>query len=276
MTGAEEWQGPVGSVWAAEWVRTDRSFAPLSAQLDQAILEAAPQAGGTALDIGCGAGSTSFALAAARPDVRVVGVDVAADLIDVANERGADIPNTRFVVADLNRPVPDLPPLDLFFSRHGVMFFDDPGATFAALRASASPGAALIFSCFRAPALNPWAGQLAATVLGETPPPPSGYEPGPFAFADPAFVTPMLAGAGWQSVTAEPVDYDYVAGQGDDPVTDALGFFRRIGPVARALKLAPDADRAALLARIVPILERHRDGDRIVFPAAAWIWRAYA
>ena len=55
MTGAEEWQGAVGSVWATEYQRTDRSFQHLSTHLDRAIRDAAPSTG-TALDIGCGAG----------------------------------------------------------------------------------------------------------------------------------------------------------------------------------------------------------------------------
>jgi SAM-dependent methyltransferase len=276
MGGAEEWQGQVGSVWAAEWPRTDRSFQHLSVQLDQAIRDAAPDGAGDALDIGCGAGSTSFALAKARPDIQVTGLDVADDLVAVANQRAADMPNARFAVADLNHSLPELPPLDLLFSRHGVMFFDDPAETFAALRAAAKPGASLVFSCFRSALLNPWAGELSAAITGETPPPPSGYAPGPFGFADPDFTAPMLREAGWRDVTNRPVDYDYIAGQGDDSVADATSFFRRIGPVARALKLSADADRPKLLAKLGPILERQRRVDQILFPAAAWIWAARA
>jgi len=33
MTDASEWQGRVGASWAAEWRRTDRSFAPLTERL---------------------------------------------------------------------------------------------------------------------------------------------------------------------------------------------------------------------------------------------------
>src|SRR6476469_6037067 len=101
MTGAVEWQGPVGSVWAAEYSRTDRSFRELSAHLDRAIAAVAPQHG-HALDIGCGAGATSFALATANPNLAITGLDIAPELIDAANARAAGHPNTRFAVADLN------------------------------------------------------------------------------------------------------------------------------------------------------------------------------
>ena len=275
MTQAAEWQGPVGSVWAAEYPRTDRSFAEFSPHLDRAIAQVAPDRG-HALDIGCGAGSTSFALAAAKPGLAIAGYDIAPELIDAAKARASAYPNTHFATTDLNAGVPYPPAFDLLFSRHGVMFFDDPAMVFASLHAAASPGAPLVFSCFREPSLNPWAGRLAAAILGAPPSPPAGYAPSPFAFADPAFVTPMLANAGWHDIASEPIDYDYIAGEGDDPVEDAIGFFRRIGPVASALKSLPEDERPAALAKVRPLLEQGRDGDRIVFPAAAWIWRATA
>ena len=42
MTSATDWTGRVGRTWAAEWQRTDRSFAKLSPHLDAAIRTAAP------------------------------------------------------------------------------------------------------------------------------------------------------------------------------------------------------------------------------------------
>ena len=72
---ADAWRGSVGDVWSEEWRRTDRSFAGLARYLDATILAAAP-AEGTAMDIGCGAGATSLALAEPRPDLTIVGTDI--------------------------------------------------------------------------------------------------------------------------------------------------------------------------------------------------------
>ena len=69
MTTAGEWSGGVGAAWAASWTQTDLSFAGLSPQLDAAILAAAPPGEARAIDLGCGAGATSIALATARPDL---------------------------------------------------------------------------------------------------------------------------------------------------------------------------------------------------------------
>lgn len=277
MTSSPEWQGPVGEVWAAEWRRTDRSFAALAPRLDAAILAAAPTGAGRAVDLGCGAGQTSIALAAARSELFVKGYDISPELVGIATERAADRPNLSFAVADVAHHGDEVAAgAVLLFSRHGVMFFDRPADVFARLHAAVAPGARLVFSCFRSPSLNPWASALLGAVTGAAPAAPTGYAPGPFGFADAEWTAAMLAAAGWRAIEATPIDYSYVAGEGDDPVTDAATFFRRIGPASAAIRAASDADRAAMLERLAAALATYRDGDRITFPAAAWIWTAAA
>ncbi len=215
-------------------------------------------------------------LASSRPDLDVVGVDLSADLVAVARARAAGIGNVRFVVGNLAGALDDLPSPALICSRHGVMFFDDPVATFTALCRAANPNGALVFSCFRGATLNPWAAGLVEAVTGNAPTRTTGYAPGPFAFAGETWVATMLAEAGWQGVEHEAIDYRYVAGGGDDPVTDAVSFFRRIGPIAAALRDAPENRRVAMVDKLRDALQKHRDHDEIAFPAAAWIWRARA
>ena len=277
MTVAADWQSAVGDIWAVEWRRTDRSFAELSPHLDAAILAAARPGAGRAVDIGCGAGQTSIALAMARPDLAVTGVDISPELVRIAGARGEGLANLRFVTADVAATADALAAgADLLFSRHGVMFFADPDAVFTRLHATVAPGARLVFSCFRAPTLNPWAAALVTAITGQAPVPVAGYAPGPFGFADAEWTTAMLIKAGWRDVVCRPIDYRYAAGEGDDSVGDAVGFFRRIGPVAAAFKVAPEGERPAMLARLSATLDVYRDGDRVAFPAAAWLWTARA
>lgn len=272
MTSAFEWNGRVGDVWAEEWRRTDRSFGDLSRQLDDAILAAAPDKG-TAIDIGCGAGSTSIALATARPRLAVTGVDLSPALVAIATERAAGIANLSFRVGDAR----DLPraAVELLFSRHGVMFFDDPVAGFAALRAAAKPGARLVFSCFRSRADNQWA-VVADALTGNGDTSSTGYAPGPFAFADQDFTAGILRDAGWRDAEARAVDYDYVAGAGDDPLADAMSFFSRIGPAARAMADAPPDRRATMKEKLRATLTDHLHDGAVTFRGAAWIWSATA
>ena len=277
MTTAADWSGRVGESWAAELARTDRSFADLSPHLDAAIRAAAPDGPGSAVDLGCGAGQTSITFATARPDLTVTGVDLSPDLVRAAAARGAALPNLRFTVADLaTEPEVVASGADILFSRHGVMFFADPATVFARLHAAVAPGTPLVFSCFRSAAENPWAGDLIAHITGKAPQPLAGYAPGPFGFADPDWVKTMLAAAGWRAAAAQPVDYRYVAGEGDDPIADAVAFFRRIGPVASAIGAAPEPDRLAMIDRLATALGLHRDGATVGFPAAAWIWTTRA
>ncbi|MES2337423.1 MAG: class I SAM-dependent methyltransferase [Pseudomonadota bacterium] len=286
MTRRADWTGAVGDVWSAEWRRTDRSFADLSRHLDAAILDAVPAAPFTALDIGCGAGGTSLSLAAARPDARIVGIDLSAGLVEVARARAtrtensplaaaptAPVGQVAFHVGDASVAAPGLGPFDLLYSRHGVMFFDDPVPAFTALRGSARSGAGLVFSCFAHWADNDFARAIAAAI--EAPPPIAGA-PGPFAFADTAHVAAILAAAGWRDAQPRGVPFAYRAGEGDDAQADALSFFRRIGPAAAILRTAAPADRAGLLARIAAVIADHHVGNAIDFPALAWIWSARA
>lgn len=267
MTISYDWAGPVGDAWADEWRRTDLSFAGLSPHLDAAILAASPERG-VAVDIGCGAGGTSIALASARPDLTIVGIDLSESLVEAARARGSDRANLRFRVGDATE-LGDLD-VDLFFSRHGVMFFDDPVAAFGRLRAAATPDARLVFSCFRDFALNPWASDIVTAIAGGAPAAP-GTAPGPFAFADPDHVAGILQSAGWRG-SPTPIDYRYRAGEGSDPAADAFAFFRRIGPAASKLRELDGAAREAGLERLHAFLSSRVHDGAVDFPAAAWIW----
>jgi SAM-dependent methyltransferase len=271
MTSGTDWQTRVGDAWAAEWRRTDRSFAELDPALLAAALDGLRE-GGRVLDVGCGAGATSLAIAAARPDVAVTGIDLSAALVDVALVRGEG--RAVFRVADATT-LADEEPFDRLVSRHGVMFFDDPVAAFGALRRVTVPGGRIVFSCFRERALNGWATEPAAALGIEA----GGVDgqaggPGPFAFALADEVERILTDAGWSDARGKTVDYDYVAGAGADAMDEAVALLRRIGPVARAIADAPRERQGGLLERLAALCAAKRYGDRVVFPAAAWIWTA--
>ena len=265
---ASEWQGRVGQKWAAEWRRTDRSFGGLT---DHLVARATSRPVKCMLDIGCGAGELSIALARALPDAEIRGIDISDELVDVARERAANLPNTHFEIADAGAWPGDGFTPDLLISRHGVMFFPEPVQAFAHLSRIAAPNARLIFSCFRDMLQNDWASGITRLLPEGMVEEPAAMVPGPFAFADRDAVSAMLTRAGWLDVAFEPVNYAYVAGAGDDPVEDALGYFLQIGPAARAAAQLQPAQRAAFIDQLREFLVQHRDGQMVALNAAAWI-----
>lgn len=272
MIQADDWTGRVGQAWAAEWRRTDRAFAPLSRRLVEVLSDAAPDEG-RAFDIGCGAGETSLALADLRPRLTVTGVDLSEELIAVARSRSESRQNLSFHVGDAAR-LPAAPgTVDLFVSRHGIMFFDDPVAAFTAFRTAAAPGGRLVFTCFRDWRDNCFASDV-GELLGQGAPPPG--QPGPFAFVDQDRVRSILEQAGWHDAAAERVDFAFRTGEGADPVADATSFLTQIGPAARALRDAPQAERGRLLGALADACVRRLDDGAVDFPAAAWLWTATA
>ena len=272
MTGAFDWQGKVGNVWASESRRTDRSFTELTTRLHASIIAVAPDTG-RAVDIGCGAGETSHKLATAKPGLGVTGIDLSAGLLAIAESRAERTSNVTFVHDDAITGAANCAPVDLYVSRHGVMFFDDPLAAFTIFRTAASPNGQILFSCFRDWTLNGFAYEISKLVDNVAPKPDS---PGPFAFADKHKVAKILANSGWKNVEAEAVDFSYIAGEGDDSVGDAVSFMLRIGPASRAIADAAADDRPALIDGLHQICKDHLQGNRVLFPAAAWIWSAQA
>ena len=192
--------------------------------------------GADAVDVGCGCGATTLALAE-RVGARgsVLGVDISAPMLARARERARDLPNVRFLQADAQTHGFDAATADALFSRFGVMFFADPTAAFANLRRPVRPGGALAFVCWQEIGKNPWC-LLPLLAVGrhvQLPPPPAPGEPGPFAFGDAVRVRGILEGAGWTRVRLDP--FETTLGLGTTgSLDDAVQFAMDVGPASRA------------------------------------------
>jgi SAM-dependent methyltransferase len=268
MTDFRDWQGRTGESWAAEWRRTDRSFGGLTDRLLQRSREFTFD---SVLDVGCGAGELSLALGRGRPRTQVIGVDISPQLVAAANERGKNLANVSFQLgnaAEWTPPAGFRP--EQLVSRHGVMFFDDPTTAFAHLAGIAAPDAGLLFSCFRGPAENEiFTGVGKLLPPPETPPDPTA--PGPMAFADPERVRAILSDAGWTNIAFEPFDFAMVAGVGEDAVSDALDYFKVIGPAAAAMADMTPEEREEIMGKVRAYLRTKEFDGVVALGAAAWI-----
>ena len=272
----EYWNSRVGDTWVRMQDSLDRAFTPVTAAL---LTVAAPQPGEFVLDVGCGSGETTLALAdAVGDDGGALGIDISDQLLAKARTRADDL----LGVAEFRRAdaatFDDDGDFDLIVSRFGVMFFDDPVAAFANLYRLASPAGRLVFACWQPPADNLWATlpmQALAALLPE-PPPGDAIAPGPFAFADPERVHAILATAGWHDIRFDDLPFAMVIGDGDDPVAAAVHFNLRIGPAARAIHEAGPQAGAAARALLAAALVPYVDGDTVALPGAVWLVSARA
>src|SRR5689334_2625630 len=132
------WNGSDGEYWALRQDRLDRTLSPVTAPL---LAFAAPRAGSTVIDVGCGCGATTIELArAVGPAGRVLGLDVSQPMLGLATERLRDFANATCILGDAaDLPLHELR-AELIVSRFGVMFFGDPIAAFANLRTGLVPG----------------------------------------------------------------------------------------------------------------------------------------
>lgn len=279
MSNAEQieyWNGRVGDTWARMQARLDRAFTPVTAAL---LSVAAPQPGESVLDVGCGTGETTLAVAGAiGDDGYALGVDISEALLARARARGEEIGSEAdFRNADAAGFASD-DAFDLIISRFGVMFFDDPIGAFANLHRLALPGARLAFACWQPPGDNLWATLPMQTLAALLPDRPSAdpHAPGPFAFADPAHVETILAGAGWQDVAFDDLPFTMIIADDVDPIPEAVKFNLRFGPAARAIREAGAEAEAAAPALLAAALAPYRVGDVIGLPGAVWLVSARA
>lgn len=241
-----EWNGVLGQTWATMRQDIDPVVAVFG---DAALKVAAPRPGERVLDIGCGCGDTTIAIARIVGNRgAVLGVDVSQPMLDVALEHAsvARLDQLEFRNADASSAV--LPAAnDLLFSQFGVMFFSEPSAAFGHMRKSLKVGARCVFVCWRAPRDNAWAmAPLAAAraAMGVTPPPADPNAPGPFAFADDARVRGILADAGFADIVF--TRHDAPVPYGSTPRA-AAGRALRVGPTSRFVRDMGEAHRPLIL-----------------------------
>ena len=164
---------------------------------------------------------------------------------------------------------------DVALSRFGVMFFDDPVAAFANVRAAMAPGGRLVFAAWAEGAANPWFSRPRAVAeerLGKMPA-ADPDAPGPLAFRDPDRVLPILAGAGFAGAAAEPVDLHLVQPEGWAAVERMLP---AIGPVPGIMreKGGSDADLRAILEELRQEWEPCLEPGGLRLPARILIYSA--
>jgi SAM-dependent methyltransferase len=127
------WNGLAGRAWVEAQKLLDQMFKPLESLLVEAVFAAS---GGRVLDVGCGTGGTTLAIARLLgAKGRCVGIDISDPMIAAARARAEqEGTSANFIRADARNYAFEPATFDMIISRFGVMFFDDPVRAFANLR----------------------------------------------------------------------------------------------------------------------------------------------
>ncbi|QUY48079.1 class I SAM-dependent methyltransferase [Serratia plymuthica] len=269
-----DWNGQSGERWVANQARLDAMVAVFG---QAAIEAAAPAKGERVLDVGCGAGASSLALAACvGAGGQVLGVDISEPLIDRARALAPQDTPARFQVADASSAELPEGAFDILFSRFGVMFFDDPTGAFAHLRRVLRPGGRVAFVCWRSVAENDWVRLPMGALKGIVPLTalPDPEAPGPFSFGDPGRVERILTAAGFTDIAIAPFDASVPFGKGGTrgaAIDDAVKMTLEVGPLSRALADQPDDIRAHASAAVRAAFAGLPGERSVMIGGAAWI-----
>ena len=232
---AEYWSGDSGQQWVTHQARLDKLMAPV---LDRLLAEAKLQPAQFVLDIGCGTGASTLAIARAiGPKGHVTGADISEPLLSLARQRldDAGAVQAECLLGDVQTLDFEPSRFDVALSRFGVMFFADPVAAFANISRALKPGGKIIFLAWSDLASNPWfriPQECAMQVVGKIAP-GDPRAPGPMAFQERDYVIDILKRAGLTQAAAEEINLDLTP-EGDAAVI--AEFATRVGPASRVIR----------------------------------------
>jgi SAM-dependent methyltransferase len=263
---AARWSGPTGNYWVEAQAVMDGLLRPFEDLLVDAV---SAERARRVLDVGCGTGSTTLAVARRLGgEARCVGVDISEPMIAAARARAErEGAPAHFIRADAQEHAFEPAAFDTIISRFGVMFFNDFVQAFANLRRAATSAAELRFIAWRSAEENPFmttAERAAAPFLPIPARQPDA--PGQFAFADPSSVHGILEESGWAGVDIQPVDVTCTM-----PERELVGYFTRLGPLAPLLPEADEPTRARVIEAARAAFDAYVHGAEVRFAAACWM-----
>ncbi len=270
QTGHEQatlWNGLGGHSWVEMQELLDQILKPFEDLIVEAV-SLGPE--GRVLDVGCGTGSTT--LAVARPlgaKGRSIGIDISDAMIAAAQSRAErESTPASFICANAQVHAFEPASFDTIISRFGVMFFDESIRAFANLWRAATDNAQLRFVAWRSAAENPFmtAAERTAAPLLPNLPARQPDAPGQFAFANDRRVYTILEESGWAEIDIRPIDVACTL-----PEKELVRYLTRLGPVGRILQETDDQTRAQVIETVRAAVDPYVHGAEVRFTAACWL-----
>lgn len=262
-------------IWnaAAEgWKTWDAYLASRFAAVSEALMRAARLAEGQeVLELACGTGEPGIPAAKRIGRGRVIGTDLAEDMMAVAEEkaRAQGVANYATQPASaLALPFPE-GRFDAVLCRWGIMFFPDPPACLTETLRVMKPGAFAAFATWNVLPRNPHLA-VALEVAGERLglPPPSPEAPGPFRYTDPDRLAGEMREAGFLDLRVEEAiaDADF-----DSPDHYWRYAAELIGAFRNAMKKADPALHAPVEAEVKRRARALVRDGRVRMPYSSWV-----
>jgi SAM-dependent methyltransferase len=262
---ASEWDGPDGEYWATYHQEYERLLGVFDSTL---VVAADVRSEDRCLDVGCGTGATTRALAGRAVEGSVLGLDLSGQMLTIARDTAdrAGISNVEFVQGDAQVYPFEPASFDVAVSRMGCMFFGDPATAFANIARALRPSGRLALVAWQAIAANEWVtaidgalGELESEDDGDD---EAGYAPGPFSLADPSLCASLVEGAGFADVVVE-----------DLHIPLALGTVDRAQAFLETWidEDLDDAGRARAAASLHRLLDENATGEGVLLQSATWL-----
>jgi ubiquinone/menaquinone biosynthesis C-methylase UbiE len=270
---SEDWAGEMGLKWLANLSLFEEMIAPIGSAL---LARADYQAGETVIDLGCGGGATTIAIAKAVADTgRVMGIDISPDLIAAAQERARQSgqSNIEFTCSDATIVELRDAPYDRLFSRFGSMFFEEPQIAFSHLHSLLKKGSRIDLAVWGPPRDNLWMMEMMGIVKNHVDVPKAiPRAPGPFAFEEVQYLEEILCGSGFGAVDVTAYEgLQPVGGLGASP-DQAVTFALTSMAAGRLLREAGDAVFEAARQEMKELFAKHYiPGEGVMMRGKAWL-----
>jgi len=267
-----EQQRHAWNTFSLGWKKWDEFFMGFFLPIGEKLIEVVDLRDGyQVLDVATGTGEPGLTAASKIPKGKVVGTDIAQDMIKVANEhaRERSIKNYEAIaLKDEQQPFSN-DFFDAVMCRFGIMYFPSMSEGVAEMVRVLKPDHKVALSAWTEPAKNSWATTISSvinTMLFVSPPPPDA--PVPFRCAKFGTLTQLFKDAGLNDVEEIEIK-GHVAFDSPEHYWEVMTAVAP--PLVQALSEADDAKRREIQQTVFEAAKKYEIQGKIVFDWSSWV-----